>query len=146
VHWYAYAIYCSGEVNRRSSLVLSFESGFVPAPMRRLTHNVAALSACRLYCTYTTSDSATTVVTVRKAPVIACAPTLCTLFIKALLLHPHAYIKRSRRNPRLLATVAPNNCVVVEGELIAVVLVPLCQRGPWPLHLQYTAYTKVASP
>ena len=61
--------------------------------VQRLTHSFVAFPACRSATVrMLASASATAVATVRKAPVMACAPILCILFIKAIPLDPHAYI------------------------------------------------------
>ena len=74
--------------------MFSFKSGFVSSNVRRLTYSFVALSVCRLSTVrMLASASITVVATVRKAPVIACAPTFCILFIKAMPLYPQVYIQ-----------------------------------------------------
>lgn len=62
------------------------------------------------------SASATAVATVRKAPVTARASILCILFIKAMPLHPQAFIQTFEAYSTTSAIVALNNCLAVEGE------------------------------
>ena len=72
----------------------SLESGFVLGSVRRLTYNFVALSACRSPIVHMlASASATAVATVRKTSVIACAPIICILFIRAMPLHPQACLQ-----------------------------------------------------
>src|SRR5258705_5620991 len=93
VRWCASAIFCRGEVNLWNILVPNLESGFVLGSVRRLTHRLVALSACRP-CTerILASTSAMAVATVRKVPIIACAPILWILFIGDIAFDPHACI------------------------------------------------------
>ena len=89
----AWAIFCSGETNLRNALKLSLESGCVFGSVWMLIHSLVVLSMWRSRTVrMLASASATAVATVRKQPVIACAPILCTLFRDAVAAVPHACI------------------------------------------------------
>jgi hypothetical protein len=67
-------------VSALGSIVRAISRGCVLGRVRRLIQNLVAACACRS-CTgwMLASVSATAVATVWKAPVIACAPTICAL-------------------------------------------------------------------
>ena len=78
-------------VNMRKLLVSALFSGLVSGKVAILTHSFIALSLClSLTVRISASASAIAVATVQKVPVIACAPTLYTLFIIAAVWMPHA--------------------------------------------------------
>jgi hypothetical protein len=98
---HAWAIFCNGDVNFRNTLVPTLESGFVLGSVWRSTHSLVARSACRSRTVrMLASVSATATATVRNEPIIACAPTLCTLFKSEHRLGINSWHDRRTERPR----------------------------------------------
>lgn len=92
VPWCVRAIFCRGEVNLWSTLVPNLGNGFVLGSVRRLIH--------------------------RKVPIIACAPVRWIRFIGGIAFSPQACIRTFEAESTTGTTVAPNNCLAAEGDII----------------------------
>ena len=132
-----WAIFCNGDMNLWNTLVFSLESGFVLGNVRMLIHRLVAFAACRS-CTVRmlASASAMAVATVLNAPVIACAPILCTLFSEGIDFHPHASIQTLEHSPLLALPLLQIIVLPWMETPFVVVLVPWQQEGLWLLHLR----------
>ena len=93
VYQYIQAIFYSRDVNLQSILVQNLKSRFVLYSVQRSTYSLVALFKYRSRTNYIlTSASLITIATIQKAPIIAYAPILYTLFITVIAEPLRAYI------------------------------------------------------